>query len=111
MVSFAPEVLKSILMTMKFVAVLLSGTVPLPKPEAPPSEVLLTVPKPNSVSDPVKPPRKPANRLVALLPFKNTPTASPPELPLFLMRKLMYFVPLDMGLAKFTVFWLPLALC
>ena len=55
--------------------------------------------------------RNPAKRLLALFPLKKTPTVSPPELPLPLKRKLIYFVPLESGLARLTVVWLPAALC
>src|SRR6185436_14393272 len=79
-VSLAPDVLNSILITMKFVAVLLRATGLLPRADAPPSAVLLTVPNPKNVSDSLEPARKPAKRLVGLLPLKNTPTESPPEL-------------------------------
>src|SRR6267142_5201257 len=98
-VSFTPEVLKSISNTIKCVAVLLMLTT-LPKAEATPSVVLLTVPKPKPVSVAENGARKPAKRLLELFPLKKTPTLSPPELPLPLNRKLIYLVPLDSGLAK-----------
>src|SRR5262249_27993694 len=101
-VSFAPEVLKSICSTIRCVAGLLMLTT-LPRADATPSVVLLTVPRPKPVSVAENGERKPANRLLALLPLKKTPTLSPPELPLPLNRKLIYFVSLDRGLARFSV--------
>ena len=75
----------------------------LPRADAPPRVVLLTVPRPKPVSVAEAGERKPAKRLLELLPLKQTPTLSPPEFPLPLNRNLTFFVPLESGLAKFTV--------